>query len=129
MMQKPKLPAKATSGLGPGGIKVAGLFCICASSWLTRLSMSWHFVEYLPQVWIAASSIAKSVPRIFYSVCSDPLLTPVQLLIYDLAPMHEAVKHQVRTVRNSVNATSKYKGPPSPEVDRAWRDLFNSKFT
>lgn len=43
-----------------------------------------------------------------------------------LTPMDEAVKHQVRTVRNSVNATSKYKGPPSPEVDRAWRDLFNN---
>lgn len=41
--------------------------------------------------------------------------------------MNDAVKLQVQTVHNSVNATSKYKGPPTSEVDREWRKLFESK--
>lgn len=45
------------------------------------------------------------------------------------APMNDAVKLRVQTVHNSVNATSKYKGPPTATVDRAWRDLFESKWT
>ena len=41
--------------------------------------------------------------------------------------MGEAFKYQVRTISSSVSAPSKYKDPISPNVDRAWRDLFQGK--
>lgn len=41
--------------------------------------------------------------------------------------MGEAFKYQVRTISSSVSAPSKYKGPVSSSVDRAWRDLFQGK--
>ena len=41
--------------------------------------------------------------------------------------MAEALRYQVRTISSSVSAPSKYKGPVSPGVDRAWRDLFRGK--
>ena len=41
--------------------------------------------------------------------------------------MGEAFKYQVRIISSSVGAPSKYKGPVSPGVDRAWRDLFQGK--
>ncbi|KUJ21546.1 uncharacterized protein LY89DRAFT_729063 [Mollisia scopiformis] len=41
------------------------------------------------------------------------------------SPMRDAVRYEVKTLHNSVNATSKYKGPPTPEVDKAWRAVFD----
>ncbi len=49
------------------------------------------------------------------------------MLIKHIAPIVEAFKYQVRTISSSVRAPSKYKGPVSPGVDSAWRDLFQGK--
>lgn len=34
--------------------------------------------------------------------------------------MNEAFKYQVQSISSSASAPSNYKGPVSPEVDRAW---------
>ena len=41
--------------------------------------------------------------------------------------MGAAFKYQVRIISSSVSAPSNYKDPVSPEVDRAWQDLFQGK--
>ena len=41
--------------------------------------------------------------------------------------MGEAFKYRVQAISSSVSAPSNYRGPVSPEVDRAWRDSFKGK--
>lgn len=41
--------------------------------------------------------------------------------------MNEAFKYQVQSISSSASEPSNYKGPVSPEVDRAWRALFKGK--
>ena len=45
-----------------------------------------------------------------------------------IAPIADALKFEVRTAHNSLNTSSKYKGPPNDDVDRAWRNLFEREF-
>ncbi|KAL1311894.1 hypothetical protein AAFC00_001966 [Neodothiora populina] len=40
------------------------------------------------------------------------------------SPMQHAIHEQFQTIYGNVHATSRYKGPPTAAVDRAWRDLF-----
>ena len=46
------------------------------------------------------------------------------MLIKHPAPIDEAFKYRIRIISSSVSAPSRYKGPVSSSVDRAWRDLF-----
>ncbi|MCJ1358909.1 MAG: hypothetical protein MMC33_008909 [Icmadophila ericetorum] len=43
-------------------------------------------------------------------------------LIY--SPAREVVRYEKKYINNDVNATNPYKGPPRPELDDAWHDLF-----
>ena len=49
------------------------------------------------------------------------------MLIEHPASMDEAFKYRIQIVSSSVSAPSKYKGPVSPSIDRAWRDLFQGE--
>ncbi|KAH8596228.1 hypothetical protein B0O99DRAFT_621302 [Bisporella sp. PMI_857] len=40
------------------------------------------------------------------------------------SPMRDAIRYEVRTVHESVDNSSVFRGPPSPEVDEAWTSLF-----
>ena len=44
-----------------------------------------------------------------------------------IAPARSAIQMERRTLHNSVNASNPYKGPPSPELDLAWRNLLRRK--
>ena len=48
-----------------------------------------------------------------------------QLLMLHLeAPAQDALEYQIRKFNNGINNTI-YQGIPSPEVDKAWTDLYN----
>ncbi|KAK0507045.1 hypothetical protein JMJ35_010503 [Cladonia borealis] len=64
---------------------------------------------------------ARSFPRDYYSHQGRGIGPE---LLCTVAPMGEAFKYRVQTISSSVSAPSNYRGPVSPEVDRAWRELF-----
>ena len=41
-----------------------------------------------------------------------------------LAPAQVAVRYERTYINNDVQARNVYKGPPRPELDDAWHDLF-----
>ena len=46
-----------------------------------------------------------------------------------VAPAREVVRYEKKYINNDVNATNPYKGPPRPELDDAWHDLFICKLS